>query len=345
MREIDMDIDKNKLTNLVKKLGEAKILVVGDLALDEMVYGDTERISREAPVLILQHTHTKFILGGASNAAHNVADVNGGKVSVIGVIGDDYQANDLKQAFIDANIDCSSLITDKTRKTITKTRISGSCSHSITQQIVRIDRQTNAPISKETEKRLIEEIEKLVPQHDAVILSDYHIGTLSDNVISAVISTAKNFNKKVVVDAQRDLSRYYGVTSMTPNLPDTQKHVGFYLKNKDDFKKAGDILLEQSGAEAVLITCGADGMVVVDNNGKYIHIPVFNKAEVFDVTGAGDTVTALYTLALAAGAEPVYAAIIGNIAAGIVVKQYGCATTSIDEIIKSIPTEIKLEEY
>lgn len=339
-----MNIDKNKLTDLVRKLGEAKILVVGDLALDEMVYGDTERISREAPVLILQHTHTKFILGGASNAAHNVADVNGGKVSVIGVIGDDYQANDLKQAFCDANIDCSSLITDKTRKTITKTRISGSCSHSITQQIVRIDRQTNAPISKETEKKLIDEIERLVPLHDAVILSDYHIGTLSDNVISAVISTAKKFNKKVVVDAQRDLNRYYGVTSMTPNLPDTQKHVGFYLKNKDDFMKAGNILLEQSGAEAVLITCGADGMVVVDNNGKYTHIPVFNKAEVFDVTGAGDTVTALYTLALAAGAEPVYAAIIGNIAAGIVVKQYGCATTSIDEIINSIPTEIKLEE-
>lgn len=339
-----MNIDKNKLADLVKNLGNAKILVVGDLALDEMVYGDTERISREAPVLILQHTHTKFILGGASNAAHNVADVNGGKVSVIGVIGDDYQANDLKQAFCEANIDCSSLITDKTRKTITKTRISGSCSHSITQQIVRIDRQTNAPISKETEKKLIDEIEKLVPQHDAVILSDYHIGTLSDNVISAVISTAKKFNKKVVVDAQRDLNRYYGVTSMTPNLPDTQKHVGFYLKNKEDFMKAGNVLLEQSGAEAVLITCGADGMVVVDNNGKYTHIPVFNKAEVFDVTGAGDTVTALYTLALAAGAEPVYAAIIGNIAAGIVVKQYGCATTSIDEIIKSIPTEIKLEE-
>lgn len=339
-----MNIDKNKLTDFVRKLGEAKILVVGDLALDEMVYGDTERISREAPVLILQHTHTKFILGGASNAAHNVADVNGGKVSVIGVIGDDYQANDLKQAFCDANIDCSSLVTDKTRKTITKTRISGSCSHSITQQIVRIDRQTNAPISKETEKKLIDEIERLVPLHDAVILSDYHIGTLSDNVISAVISTAKKFNKKVVVDAQRDLNRYYGVTSMTPNLPDTQKHVGFYLKNKDDFIKAGNILLEQSGAEAVLITCGADGMVVVDNNDKYTHIPVFNKAEVFDVTGAGDTVTALYTLALAAGAEPVYAAIIGNIAAGIVVKQYGCATTSIDEIINSIPTEIKLEE-
>ena len=115
------------------------------------------------------------------------------------------------------------------------------------------------------------------------------------------------------------------------------------MKNKEDFKKAGNVLLEQSGAEAVLITCGADGMVVVDNNGKYTHIPVFNKAEVFDVTGAGDTVTALYTLALAVGAEPVYAAIIGNIAAGIVVKQFGCATTSIDEILDSVPERIVLE--
>lgn len=175
-------------------------------------------------------------------------------------------------------------------------------------------------------------------------MSDYHIGTLSDNVISAVINSAKKHRKKVIVDAQRNLDRYYGVTSMTPNLPDTQKHVGFYLKNKEDYIKAGNILLEQSGAEAVLITCGAEGMVVIDNNGKYAHIPVFNKAEVFDVTGAGDTVTALYTLALAAGAEPVYAAIIGNIAAGLVVKQYGCATTSIEEILNSIPEKINIDE-
>ena len=339
-----MFIDNEKLKNLVRKLGSQSILVVGDLALDEMVYGDTERISREAPVIILQHAHTKFILGGASNAAHNVADINDGKVSVIGVIGEDYQALDLKRAFEKANINCSSLITDKTRKTITKTRISGSCSHSITQQIVRIDRQTNEPISKETETKLIDAIEKLVPEYDAVILSDYHIGTLSDNVISAVINSAKKHRKKVIVDAQRNLDRYYGVTSRTPNLPDTQKHVGFYLKNKEDYIKAGNILLEQSGAEAVLITCGAEGMVVIDNNGKYAHIPVFNKAEVFDVTGAGDTVTALYTLALAAGAEPVYAAIIGNIAAGLVVKQYGCATTSIEVILNSIPEKINIDE-
>lgn len=338
-----MDINKEKLKDLVKRLGEAKILVVGDLALDEMVYGDTERISREAPVLILQHTHTKFILGGASNAAHNVSEINDGKVSVIGIIGDDYQAQDLRNAFNEAGINCESLIVDKTRKTITKTRISGSCSHSITQQIVRIDRQTNAPISKETEDKMIAEIEKLIPMHDAVILSDYHIGTLTDKVIETVVNTADKYNKKVIVDAQRDLDRYKGITSMTPNLPDTQKHVGFYLKNKEDFLKAGEKLLSETQAPAVLITCGAEGMVVVEKNNKYTHIPVFNKAEVFDVTGAGDTVTATYTLALAVGAEPVYAAIIGNIAAGIVVKQFGCATTSIDEILKSIPDTIKLE--
>ena len=336
-------MNKEKLIDLIKKIGESKILVVGDLALDEMVYGDTERISREAPVLILQHTHTKFILGGASNAAHNVSEINGGKVSVIGIIGDDYQANDLKNAFKEANIDCSSLIVDKCRKTITKTRISGSCSHSITQQIVRIDRQTNAPISKETEAKMIAEIEKLVPLHDAVILSDYHIGTLTDNVIKAVVDTAKKYDKKVIVDAQRDLGRYKGITSMTPNLPDTQKYVGLYVKNKEDFLKAGNKLLSETGADAILITCGADGMVVVEPDNKYTHIPVFNKAEVFDVTGAGDTVTAVYTLALACGAEPVYAAIIGNIAAGIVVKQFGCATTSIDEILDSVPERIVLE--
>ncbi len=336
-------MDKEKLVDLIKKIGESKILVIGDLALDEMVYGDTERISREAPVLILQHTHTKFILGGASNAAHNVSEINGGKVSVIGIIGDDYQANDLRNAFEEANIDCSSLIVDKCRKTITKTRISGSCSHSITQQIVRIDRQTNAPISKETEAKMITEIEKLVPLHDAVILSDYHIGTLTDNVIKAVVDIAKKYDKKVIVDAQRDLGRYKGITSMTPNLPDTQKYVDMYLNNKEDFLKAGNRLLNETGADAILITCGADGMVVVEPENKYTHIPVFNKAEVFDVTGAGDTVTAVYTLALAAGAEPVYAAIVGNIAAGVVVKQFGCATTSIDEILDSVPERIVLE--
>ncbi|MBR6099594.1 bifunctional hydroxymethylpyrimidine kinase/phosphomethylpyrimidine kinase [bacterium] len=331
-----MNIDKEKLVSYIKKLTEPKILVVGDLAMDEMVYGDAERISREAPVLILQHTHTKPILGGASNASHNVATLNNGKVSVIGVFGEDYQADQLEQAFKDANIDTKYVVRDKSRKTITKTRILGSITTSITQQIVRIDRQTNAPLSPETEEKVISNIEKAMPEHDTVILSNYHIGTLTPKVIEKTIELANKYNKKIIVDAQRNLGSYKNITSMTPNLPDTEKSVGFELKTEEDLKKAGDKLLSQTNAQAILITCGADGMFVTEKNNKYTKIPVFNKSEVFDVTGAGDTVTAVYSLALAAGADPVYAAIIGNVAASIVVRQWGCATTTVDDLLSAV---------
>ena len=178
-----MILDKEKLLSCIKKISEPKVLVVGDLALDEMIYGDAERISREAPVLILQHTKTKLILGGASNAAHNVATLNNGKVGVIGVSGDDYYSELLFDTFNEANIDCSKIVKDKTRKTIVKTRISGSITTSITQQIVRVDRQSKGEISSETEEKIIKNIEKVLPEYDAVILSNYHIGTLTDKII------------------------------------------------------------------------------------------------------------------------------------------------------------------
>ena len=142
--------------------------------------------------------------------------------------------------------------------------------------------------------------------------------------------------KVIVVDAQRDLNTYKNVTSMTPNLPDTEKSVGFEIKSIDDMKKAGDKLLKETNAKSVLITCGADGMFMTEPNGKYTKIPVFNKSEVFDVTGAGDTVTAVYSLALASGIDPVYSAVIGNVAASIVVRQYGCATTTIEDLLSAI---------
>lgn len=335
-----MDVNKAKLISCVKNLNTPKVLVIGDLALDEMIYGDTERISREAPVLILQHTHTKLILGGASNAAHNASVLNDGKVSVIGVIGDDYQAEQLISTFKKANVNTKYLIKDKKRKTVTKTRISGSCSQSITQQIVRIDRQTNEFISGDTEKKVIANIERAVPEHDAIILSDYHIGTLTQKVIDKTIEIANKHGKTIVVDAQKDLDNYKNITSMTPNLPDTQKFVGpkfgIYIKDEETMQNAGKKLLESTNAKSVLVTCGADGMVVFDACGKVSKIPVFNKSEVFDVTGAGDTVTAVFTMALASGSEPEYAAIIGNIAAGIVVKHFGCATTTIEEILSTL---------
>lgn len=331
-----MNIDKEKLISCIKKISEPKILVVGDLALDEMIYGDAERISREAPVLILQHTKTKLILGGASNAAHNAATLNNGKVGVIGVCGDDYYSELLFDTFERANIDCSKIVPDKSRKTIVKTRISGSITTSITQQIVRIDRQSKGQICAETQDKVIKNIEKALPEYDAVILSNYHIGTLTDKVINHTIDCARKLGKVVVVDAQKDLGVYKNVDSMTPNLPDTEKSVGFKIEIEEDLKRAGDMLLEQTGAKSVLITCGADGMFVAQKGNDYTKIPVFNKSEVFDVTGAGDTVTAVYSLALAAGIDPVYSAIIGNVAASIVVRQFGCATTSVDDLLAAV---------
>ena len=330
-----MNIDKEKLISCIKKITEPKVLIVGDLALDEMIYGDAERISREAPVLILQHTKTKLILGGASNAAHNVSTLNNGKTGVIGVSGDDYYSELLFDTFDKANIDCSEIVKDKTRKTIVKTRISGSITTSITQQIVRVDRQSKGFISPETEEKVIKSIEKALPDYDAVILSNYHIGTLTDKIIKFTIDYANKLGKVVVVDAQKDLRDYNNVTSMTPNLPDTEKSVGYKIESEADLKKAGEKLLSETNAKSVLITCGADGMFVAKPNNDYTKIPVFNKSEVFDVTGAGDTVTAVYSLALAAGIDPVYSAVIGNIAASIVVRQFGCATTTVDELISA----------
>ena len=272
-----MNFNKEKLVEEIKKLKNASVLVVGDLAIDQMVYGDAERISREAPVLILQHTQTKIILGGASNAAHNVATLNCGKVGVVGVCGEDYQSDQMEEAFRLANIDTKYLIHDKNRKTITKTRISGSITTSITQQIVRIDRQTSTPIEGETERKVLEALEQSIPQYDAVILSDYKIGTLTQKVVDKAIELAHRFNKVIVVDPQNKLERFKGVTSMTPNLPDTQGSVGFLIETEEDLKRAGTKLLNETNAKSILITCGADGMFVAELGEKYTKIPVFNK--------------------------------------------------------------------
>ena len=336
-----MNINKDKLIGYIKDLKNTKVLIIGDLAMDEMVYGNTERISREAPVLILLHTETREILGAASNAAHNASAINSGKVSVIGVLGEDYQADQLKEAFKNAGINTEYLVYDATRKTTTKTRISGSCSQSVTQQIVRIDRQTSTPISKETEDKVIAQMEKAIPLHDAIILSDYHIGVLTQKVIDRAIELANKHNKVIVADIQKNFDKYKNVTSLTPNLPDTQKFLGFSLNTKEDFEKAGTILHNMIKPKSILITCGDRGMMVIEPDYKVTEIPVFNKSHVFDVTGAGDTVTAIYTMALSIGAEPVYAAVIGNIAASIVIKQFGCATTTIDELLEMVEKKEK----
>lgn len=338
------DFDKNILTGYIKKLSEPRVLIIGDQAIDEMIYGDTERISREAPVLILRHASTKIILGQASNAAHNLATLNNGKVSAIGLYGNDYYAPILLNAIKEAGINTEYMVEDSNRPTTVKSRISGASFHSVTQQIVRVDRVENSAPSAEIEQKVIENIEKAIPEHDAVILSDYNIGFLTENIIRTAIETARKFGKIIVVDAQKDLWRYKGAYSLTPNQPDTEKAVGYFIRDIETLKKAGNDLLKATESETLLVTRGGDGMAVFDKDGTLTEVPVFNKTRVFDVTGAGDTVVASYTLALACGAPPKYAAIIGNIAASIVIRSFGCATTSIDEILDSL-NKMNMENY
>ncbi len=328
--------DKEELKKGIKNLLIPSVAVIGDMAIDEMVYGSTDRISREAPVLILRHYNTKIILGAASNAAHNISVLNGGKVSVIGTYGKDYYGPILLKAFKDAGINTDYMVEDETRATTVKTRISGSCSQSVTQQIVRIDRETNTPLSSATENKIIEQMEKAIPMHDAVILSDYNIGLLTEKVINKAIELCKKHHKIIVVDSQKDLDRFKGVTSMTPNQPDSEKFAGLFIKDTATLKEAGEKILKKSGAESVLITLGDDGMALFEANGKFEKIPVFNKTDVFDVTGAGDTVVAVYTLAMAAGLRKKEAAIIGNLAASIVIRYFGCATTTQEELIQTL---------
>ena len=325
-------MDKKKILDNLNKLKEPKILVIGDFAIDEMVFGHTERISREAPVLILEHTETKIILGTASNAANNISSLNLGKVGAIGVLGDDYYGKVLINALNEAKINTDFMVVDKERKTTTKTRISGSCSQSVTQQIVRIDRQTKTPVTGEVEKKIIENIKKAMPMYDGVILSDYHLGCLTQNVITAAIEEAKRLNKIIVADIQKEMEKYKGVTAITPNQPDTEKFVSKFIKDDKTLNEAGLELMNKLDLKTLLITRGENGMAVFEKGKEPVKIPAFNKKEVFDVTGAGDTVVAAFTLALCAGFSAKEAAIIGNTAASIVIRHFGCHTTNIDEI-------------
>ena len=326
---------KEDLKQYINKLLLPKILIIGDFALDEMIYGNTERISREAPVLILEHYETKKILGAASNAAHNVSTLNRGKAAAIGVYGNDFQGRELLKILEEKNIDTSLMVMDEERKTTTKTRISGSCNQSITQQIVRIDWQTKTPLKKETEDKIIENIKKSVKDYDGIILSDYHLGCLTQNVINCAIEQAKKYNKIIVADIQKDMEKYKGVTAITPNQPDSEKAAGFFIKDDETLKAAGEKLLADLNLEKVLLTRGENGMALFEKKGNEISfkkIPAYNKKEVFDVTGAGDTVVATFTLALCAGLDGFIAMALGNLAASIVIRYFGCHSITAEDL-------------
>lgn len=325
-----------RLFSLIDKFDRASVLVVGDLTLDEFLTGQVERISREAPVLIIRHENTRQVPGGGANAVYNLAKL-GAKVKVAGLVGKDDQGQALRRIFEEAAIDTSGMLVDKDRPTVTKTRISGHARQSVTQQIVRVDRKSDELPDLDLQLQLAEYIREQLHTVDAVVCSDYGDGVFTPAVIEAALS-----HSRTIVDTQISLQRYKTASVFTPNLPEAEKAVGYAIATPQTLSQAGRDLLALTEAEKILITRGEQGMSLFDRSGSEEHIPAFNRTDVFDVTGAGDTVAAALTLALNAGASYWEAAVLGNLAASIVVRQFGTATTTPEEMKEALRSLLEM---
>ncbi len=332
-RPASAQFSKARLREKIQGLAAGRVIVVGDMVIDEFLEGAPERISREAPVLILEHVNTELVLGGAANAAHNVTALGGG-CHGIGVCGRDSYSGKLAELFEVAGIS-QGLVQDPSRPTSVKTRIL-SRSHSFRQQLLRLDRMSHQPVDPAVESLLIERLKQVAGQYSAILLSDYRGGVITDAVARACSVIAAERGMKIVVDAQDRLDRFQQVTLLTPNEPDVERAVGFKIDSQESLERAGNKLLLLTGAHALLVTRGAQGMALFRPDCGIVKLPPFNKQEVFDVTGAGDTVAATMSLALATGCDFVEAMALGNLAAGIVVGKPGTATTSQSELLEAL---------
>lgn len=314
------------LLEIVRKFADTKLMVIGDIALDEFIMGETERISREAPVIILRHEQTKQVPGGAGNTMYNLAGL-GADVYAVGRVGEDYYGNALLHCLKERRIDVRGISVLPHFTTTAKTRIAAHSRQSVTQQIVRIDRKQSTPFEGVAKEKLSQHIRKYNSFVKAVICTDYGEGVMDEEIIAAALK-----HPLVIVDAQKDLFRYKGATVFTPNLPEAEKAVGYFIVDDKSLLRAGKDLFEITEAKYILITRGDKGMTLFEKEDREVtmsHIPAFNQSQVYDVTGAGDTVTAVLALALSVGATAWQAAVLGNLAASIVVQNFG--TTAITE--------------
>lgn len=320
----------NKINSL-KKFNKINILIIGDMVADVYLKGNISRVSREAPVLVLEHAGEKVVPGGAANVVHNIATL-GGQAFAVGLIGNDKAGSGLRDVFNDKNVETTGLIVEENRPTITKTRIIAGGSATVSQQIVRIDQEVKDSILKQSEESFINILKQVIDKIDAVVLSDYGSGMLSDKIRSFIIESCQEKNIKTIVDSRYDILKFEGVSFVKQNEAEAAKAVGFELTSEDAVVTAGKILLEKLQAEGIIISRGEQGMSLIQDNGEIHHIPVVDKSEVFDVSGAGDTAVAAFILAIASGAKPVEATKIANFAAGIAVRKLGTATVSNEEL-------------
>ncbi len=310
-------------------------MVVGDLSLDHYLVGDAGRISREYPVMILTHERDEYRLGGAANTVANFASLGAGVVAA-GWIGADANGDELMEILNSTGCETEAVIRDPDTRTVTKTRIVAGATYGggLGQHLLRVDWLGAGVLDTAVEEDLAERIGRVADGVDGFVLSDYGQGTLTQKVARAVMSTAES--RYVGLDSRHRLLDYPGVTAATPNLEEAAEAIGAELDSEAEIEAGGVALRAKLDAEALLITRGAGGMSLCESGADPVRIPVANKSEVFDVTGAGDTVVAAFTLARLSGASYLEAAHLANVAGGISVRHAGATPVRHEELREAL---------
>ena len=319
-------IKHKRAVAILNNFKKASVLVIGDLVMDHFVWGKVRRISPEAPVPVVEVSSESFMLGGAANVVNNIHSL-GGKVLVCGVVGRDEMGKKLIHELRLKGISSDGVIVEDGRPTSVKTRV---IAHS--QQVVRFDREKKEKVHLDTVKTIMDYVSKKINSFDSIIISDYAKGVISEELVEEVIALAKKKDKPIAVDPKVGHFDFYKyATIVTPNNDEASKASGIEIENEASLLRAGEVLLNKLGSDAVLITRGEHGMSLFENNGEITHIPTVAK-EVYDVSGAGDTVIGTVALSMASGASLKEAAVISNFAAGIVVGKIGTATVTPKEL-------------
>ncbi len=324
------------LVDLVRKLGQPRVLVVGDLMLDRYVWGDAERISQEAPVILLHADKREERLGGASSVATLLRALDA-RVALAGVVGDDADGERIRRTLTELGIDDEAVSTDDTRPTTVKERYIGRAQHRHPQQMIRVDYEVRTPLAKACERRAIETIARQVERADIVLISDYDKGVCTPNVLAATIATARARGIRIVADPirGRDYRKYHGCSAITPNRLEAGLATGRVLGDVPAALESAAQLRERLDLEAAIVTLDKEGMALAHADGRAELFPT-RPRQVYDITGAGDMVLAVLGMALAAGADYAPAIRLANIAGGLEVEKIGVAIVTRDEIVRDL---------
>jgi len=325
-----------RLQKIVESFPNVTITVVGDLVADEFVFGEISRVSREAPVLILRHRERTVTPGGGANAVSNLADL-GVNVLPVGVVGEDEAGRLLLRGFRHKRIPVVGVLKDKSYATVTKTRILAGMTHTWRQQVVRVDREPDAEPNAHLKRELVLAARKYAHASDALLFSDYGYGAATPAILNAIREKGGLDGVPVVLDSRHRLLQYSGVCAATPNEPEVEEALGIQIgQDWSRLRDAGEQVISRMKLKSLIITRGRDGMVAFSGRHKPIDIPIFGSDQAVDVTGAGDTVIATFTAALAAGASTAEAAHLANYAGGLVVLKRGTATVTAHELLAAL---------